>query len=65
MSGNVWEWCEDMWIQDMQDSSDNRYLRVNRGGGWNYYAISCSINSRLYFSQGNKYRNLGFRVVLP
>ena len=60
MSGNVWEWCEDMW-----DSSTNNYFRVNRGGGWNYYALSCSISNRSYFTQSNKYRNLGFRVVLP
>jgi formylglycine-generating enzyme required for sulfatase activity len=56
MSGNVWEWC-----QDISSGAD----RVFRGGGWYSYASNCTVTFR--FSLNPDFRNvdLGFRVVCP
>jgi formylglycine-generating enzyme required for sulfatase activity len=55
MSGNVWEWCEDVVY-----TSNRRF----RGGGWPYYADNCAVASRDYGSYPD-YRNssIGFRLA--
>ena len=57
MSGNVWEWC-----QDLYDSSGAS--RVLRGGSWNCYAGSCRVSCR--GRSAPDYRNVsdGFRLLL-
>lgn len=58
MSGNVWEWCEDLY-----DSSDT--LRVLRGGSWFNYARDCSVSNRNNFDLPTNRNNfLGMRLVL-
>jgi hypothetical protein len=56
MSGNVYEWC-----QDCYDS--NCYSRVSRGGSWYNYARICCVANRYYYSPGDRYNYLGFRVA--
>ena len=58
MSGNVWEWCEDLY-------NSFGSLRVLRGGSWSFSARGCRVSSRDYY--GPAYRNygIGFRLVLP
>ncbi len=55
MSGNVWEWCFDVY---------SGTLRVVRGGGWHYYASNCRVASRGNGdpSDSDNY-DFGFRVV--
>ena len=53
MSGNVWEWCWDIY------SGSNR---VTRGGSWFNYASGCTVSSRYYDYATFSYNYIGFRV---
>ncbi len=57
MSGNVWEWCEDLY-----DSSGS--YRVFRGGSWNFNARNCRVAIRNWYSPVWRYFNLGLRLAL-
>ena len=71
MSGNVWEWCEDIYAKNaysrhsrnnpvnMKAGSD----RVNRGGSWRFSASSCRSANRFDDSPYDRDNNLGFRLV--
>jgi formylglycine-generating enzyme required for sulfatase activity/predicted small secreted protein len=56
MSGNVFEWCQDV------HSGTNR---VARDGGWSSAASSCAIASGGYNTPTGWSNNSGFRVVCP
>lgn len=70
MSGNVWEWCQDLYGSYSSNSVTNPigaalgYLRVVRGGGWCHYAGCCRSAFRDTHAPaaGNNY--LGLRLVL-
>ncbi len=53
MSGNVWEWCEDLAF--------GSYRRF-RGGSWNNYADYASVADRDYYDPDYRRYNIGFRV---
>ena len=71
MHGNLWEWCEDNWLDDYssspRDSSSyqntkSRY-RVARGGSWHEPANLCRSAARLRVLQSEGDEYVGFRVV--
>ena len=70
MSGNVWEWCGDLYGPYEGTSQTNPQgpvsgsYRVMRGGGWSGMASFCSVADRLYIGPTGRSMSLGFRVVL-
>ncbi|HZM21454.1 MAG TPA: formylglycine-generating enzyme family protein [Anaerolineales bacterium] len=71
MHGNLWEWCEDNWLDDYssspRDSSsyqnkDSRY-RVARGGSWHEPANLSRSAARLRVLQSEADEYTGLRVV--
>lgn len=70
MSGNVYEWCEDVYgIYDDRGASNpvNRYgsqQRVNRGGCWGFYPVDCRVTSRSKNTPASSGRILGLRLAL-
>jgi formylglycine-generating enzyme required for sulfatase activity len=72
MSGNVWEWCRDFFMEkayqyheDMNPLYNKEGLdRVIRGGGWNTDAWSVRCARRTGFPSQYFGSALGFRLVL-
>ena len=68
MSGNVWEWCSDIYMA--YPNLDNAQLpptaqkRVFRGGGWNSFARYCRVSHRYDCPPSAKSNSLGFRLVM-
>ncbi len=58
MSGNVWEWCEDLYAPSSS-------CRVLRGGSWGIGARSCRVSYRDLDDPGFRIISNGFRLVLP
>ena len=57
MSGNVWEWCQDLW--------ESPY-HVYRGGSWGDKALHCRVAFGSTVTLDSHYLTyVGFRVVLP
>jgi formylglycine-generating enzyme required for sulfatase activity len=71
MSGNVWEWCEDVYIADIYSRSDKKNpiynsggpLRVLRGGGWHNEPICERCAYRNDDAPAIRYFSLGFRLL--
>ena len=72
MSGNVWEWCQDMWQRDYKKSTNNslaweegtnKSQRVTRGGCWHGLGEFCSVLTRSYGQADEGKFDIGFRVV--
>ncbi|MEF3693830.1 MAG: SUMF1/EgtB/PvdO family nonheme iron enzyme, partial [Candidatus Cloacimonadota bacterium] len=69
MSGNVWEWCWDIWgtypsgAQTNPHGASSGSGRVWRGGGWNNVAAYCSVANRNYSSATSSGGSVGFRCV--
>jgi formylglycine-generating enzyme required for sulfatase activity len=71
MHGNLWEWCEDTWLDDYSSSprdsnsyqsKESRY-RVARGGSWHEPANLCRSAGRIRLLQSEADEYVGFRVV--
>jgi len=53
MSGNVWQWCENLYSKDS---------RVLRGGSWDYVAGHCRAAYRFRTEPASRNNDYGFRV---
>jgi len=72
ISGNVWEWVEDCWVDNYVNASEDQSPRkvtgkcsnfTIRGGAWNSPAKQISTTSRLGVSADTKSNYIGFRLV--
>ncbi len=71
MSGNVWEWCEDVWQDNYhntpRDGSANvdgkSGVRVLRGGSWNYFIRYSRVADRFWFNSFDRGINFGLRLA--
>ncbi len=72
MSGNVREWCQDVWHDDYKgapgdgsawEKGGDSTLRVVRGGSWYYYPIDCRAAYRDGGYAVVRYNDFGFRLA--
>lgn len=70
MSGNVWEWCEDVFTSNYDNcpTDGSAYTgsgsdRVLRGDSWSSFARGCRPANRGYYGPGYRFDILGFRVA--
>jgi len=69
LSGNVWEWCNDIYgpysgeVQTNPAGAGTGNTRVIRGGGWFDPGYGCRIANRGPYAPGYKDFNTGFRLV--
>ncbi len=75
MSGNVWEWCEDIWHDNYNGAPTDgtawlvggeQNRRIWRGGSWRYYEGKCRSAYRggSWDDANLRHYDLGFRVVV-
>jgi formylglycine-generating enzyme required for sulfatase activity len=71
MSGNVWEWCHDTFVPDVNEIPDDGrpYVgesadRVLRGGCNHNWADHCTVSRRYESVRGAHDGTIGFRLVL-
>lgn len=73
MHGNVWEWCQDHWHKNYENSptdgsawltNDKYAARILRGGSWESNPRNCRSASRFHLDPGDTSVSVGFRIVL-
>ena len=70
MSGNVWEWCSDLWGDYSAEAQTNPQgpssgdKRVLRGGRWGSRARYCRVSNRDYGDPDYSLSRSGLRLVL-
>ena len=70
MSGNVWEWCSDLYgtynnfLETNPKGPSNGSQHVFRGGSWHFTQEHCRISNRLGSNSDLRAVDGGFRLVL-
>ena len=71
MSGNIWEWCQDVFTRDVISIPDDGspFLgpgdeRVLRGGCFHNWAIHCTVSKRYEIGSGHRDGCIGFRLAI-
>ncbi len=59
MHGNVWEWCENWFVDD----SGKKKGKVRRGGSWFGLGNSCRSANRAWANPASRFHTTGFRLV--
>jgi formylglycine-generating enzyme required for sulfatase activity len=69
MTGNVWEWVQDVYAPDTYKNDSTLpvagFYRVIRGGGWYSSPAQATITNREWFSPDYGEVSIGFRCVAP
>lgn len=65
LSGNVREWCEDVYraYPGCQIASSMGLLRCCRGGSWSSTYFACRVSERMGVEPSARYLNMGFRLA--
>ena len=69
MLGNVWEWCEDVWVENYHEESRASAVdpasapRVIRGGSWDFDARRVRAAYRVPYEPSIRSGLLGFRCA--
>lgn len=63
MSGNVWEWCQDLYYPEKPSNKDKNSKRVIRGGSWYNTKKFIGSSARYGISPDNDLELVGFRLV--
>ena len=70
MSGNVWEWCQDIRHENYSGApsdgsawEDSGSGRIARGGSWKTYISACRSANRGHDFVAYRYGYIGFRLV--
>jgi formylglycine-generating enzyme len=71
MHGNVWEWCQDNWTEQLSKGAvidpiglNTGSARVVRGGSWNYYGRGVRSAIRNRYEADDRIDLIGFRSAL-
>ncbi|MBI5916581.1 MAG: SUMF1/EgtB/PvdO family nonheme iron enzyme [Bacteroidetes bacterium] len=73
MSGNVWEWCQDIWHDNLEEVPKNgiawttggtKDIRVVSGGSWSSSSVNCRSTFRDGLDVDTRSYLIGFRLAL-
>ncbi len=72
MLGNVWEWCEDAWLNRHEGrppdgapwrDAGGAANRVLRGGSWIFAARNARSADRIFYAPSDRHDDIGFRCA--